>query len=121
MAKAACSTSPDRTKGVALFLRLSETGDFQLEDRENFRAFRLVIEAGRDRLDEVRRVLAGKAELPDADMAWIFEDTLRRLTVLEHDRAWQQNLSAMTEKARPHGWIDDARKAIEAHVEWAGA
>ena len=27
----------------------------------------------------------------------------------------------MIEKARPHGWIDDSRKAIKAHVEWVGA
>jgi len=24
----------------------------------------------------------------------------------------------MIEKARPHGWIDDVRKASKAHVEW---
>jgi hypothetical protein len=24
----------------------------------------------------------------------------------------------MIEKARPHGWIDDQRKAIKAHIEW---
>jgi len=24
----------------------------------------------------------------------------------------------MIEKARPHGWIDDDRKAIKAHIEW---
>jgi hypothetical protein len=24
----------------------------------------------------------------------------------------------MIEKARPHGWIDDNRNAIKAHVEW---
>ena len=27
-------------------------------------------------------------------------------------------LGAMIEKARPHGWIDDARAAIKAHIEW---
>jgi len=27
----------------------------------------------------------------------------------------------MIEKARPHGWIDDQRKAIKAHIEWVGA
>lgn len=103
-----------------MFLKLSSTGDLQLEDRDNFRAFKLVIEAGRDRLEEVRRTLAGKAELADADTAWIFEHTLRRWTEVDQDAAWQQNLSAMIEKARPHGWIDDTRKAIKAHIEWAG-
>jgi hypothetical protein len=33
--------------------------------------------------------------------------------------AWQQSFSVMMEKAKPHGWIDDERKAIKAHVEWA--
>jgi hypothetical protein len=35
-----------------------------------------------------------------------------------NDRAWQEQLTAMIEKARPHGWIDDANKTIKAHVEW---
>jgi hypothetical protein len=38
-----------------------------------------------------------------------------------HDELWQRNFSAMIEKARPHGWIDDQRKAIKAHIEWVGA
>jgi hypothetical protein len=104
-----------------MFLKLTTGGDLQLEDRHNFRAFKLVVEGGRDRLDHVRRATAGKAELPDADTAWIFEDALRRWPGIEQDAAWQQNLSAMIEKARPHGWIDDARKAIKAHVEWSAA
>ena len=89
-----------------------------LEDRDNFRAFKLVVEGDRAALDAVRRAVAGKAELPDADTAWIFEDALRRWPDVAHDAAWQQNFSAMIEKARPHGWIDDARKAIKAHIEW---
>jgi hypothetical protein len=102
-----------------MFLRLSLSGDLQLEDRDNFRAFKLVVDAGRGRLDEVRHKLAGKAELADADTAWISEDALRRFAGVEHDATWQQNLSAMIDKARPHGWIDDTRKAIKAHIEWS--
>jgi hypothetical protein len=77
-----------------------------------------VVEADRGRLDDIRRAIAGKADLPDADTAWIFEDALRHWPDVAHDAAWQQNLTAMIEKARPHGWIDDARKAIKAHIEW---
>ena len=101
-----------------MFLKLAAAGDLQFEDRNNFRAFKLVVEGGRDRLDAVRRALAGKAELPDADAAWIFEDALRRWPGVENDAAWQQNFSAMIEKARPYGWIDDQRGAIKAHIEW---
>jgi hypothetical protein len=102
-----------------MFLKLSAAGELQLEDRHNFRAFKLVIEGDRSRLDDVRRSLAGKTELPDADTAWIFEDTLRRWPGAADDAAWQQNFSAMIEKARPHGWIDEQRKAIKAHIEWS--
>ncbi len=101
-----------------MFLKLNAAGQLHLEDRDNFRAFKLVVGSDRSRLDEVRRALTGKADLPDAETAWIFEQTLRRWPDVENDAAWQQNFSAMIEKARPYGWIDDARKAIKAHVEW---
>jgi len=101
-----------------MFLKVSAAGDVVLEDRDNFRAFKLVVEGDRTGLDAIRRAVAGKAELPDTDTAWIFEDALRRWPDVAHDAVWQQNFSAMIEKARPHGWIDDTRKAIKAHIEW---
>ena len=103
-----------------MFLKFSASGELSFEDRQNFRAFKLVAEAARDRLDAVRRATAGKAELPDAETAWILQDALRQWPGVEHDTTWQQNFSAMIEKARPHGWIDDARKAVKAHIEWVG-
>jgi hypothetical protein len=102
-----------------VFLRLTAGGELSFEDRNNFHAFKLVVEGGRDRLDAVRKAAAGKAELPDAETAWISQDALRQWPGVDGDAAWQQNFSAMIEKARPHGWIDGERKAIKAHIEWA--
>jgi hypothetical protein len=104
-----------------MLLKVSAAGEVTFEDRDNFRAFKLVVEGERGKLDAVRRALAGKAELPDAETAWIFEAGLRSWPGIEHDAGWQQNFSAMIEKARPHGWIDDTRKAIKAHIEWVTA
>jgi hypothetical protein len=104
-----------------MFLKVTAAGEVQFEDRQNFRAFKLVVEGDRARLDAVRRAVAGKSEVPDADTAWIHQDALRRWPGVEHDDAWQQSFSAMIEKARPHGWIDDQRKAIKAHIEWVSA
>jgi hypothetical protein len=101
-----------------VFLKLTASGELLFEERDNFRAFKLVVEGTRDRLDVVRKAAAGKAELSDPETAWIFQDALRRWPDVEHDTAWQQNFSAMIEKARPHGWIDDERNAIKAHIEW---
>jgi hypothetical protein len=104
-----------------MFLKLTAAGELQFEDRQNFRAFRLVVEGDRSRLETVRSALAGKAELPDAETAWIYQNALRQWPGVPHDELWQQSFSAMIEKARPHGWIDDQRKAIKAHIEWVGA
>jgi hypothetical protein len=104
-----------------LFLKLSSAGELTFEDCNNFRAFKFVVEGERAKIEAVRGAVAGKAELPDAETAWIFEKALRGWPGVEHDAEWQRNFSAMTEKARPHGWIDEQRKAIKAHVEWVAA
>lgn len=102
-----------------MFLKISAGGEATFEDRDNFRAFKLVVDGDRGKLDDARRALSGKAELPDAETAWIFEAVLRSWPGVAQDPQWQDNFSAMIEKARPHGWIDETRKAIKAHIEWS--
>ena len=101
-----------------MFVKLSATGQVTLEDRDNFRAFKLVVEGGPARLEQARRALGNTAELPDQATAWIFEQALRQRPEVAGDAAWQQNLGGMIEKAKPHGWIDEQKKAIKAHIEW---
>ena len=103
-----------------MIVKLTADRQVLLEDRDNFRAFKLVIEGRRDDLDATRTALADTAELVDADTAWVSQDALRLRPEVATDMAWQTSFAAMIEKAKPHGWIDDARKAIKAHVEWIG-
>jgi hypothetical protein len=102
-----------------MFVKVSADGRVSLEDRDNFRAFKLVVEGSPEKLDAARRALTGTAELPDQATAWIFEQALRQRPEVAQDAAWQGNLGTMIEKARPHGWIDEQKKAIKAHIEWA--
>jgi hypothetical protein len=103
-----------------MFVKVTADGRVSLEERDNFRAFKLVVEGPPSRLDAVRQGLAGTAELPDQSTAWIFEQALREQPEVAGDAAWQANLGAMIEKAKPHGWIDERKKAIKAHIEWTG-
>ena len=59
-----------------MFVKLSATGAVTLEDRDNFRAFKLVVEGGPARLEQARRALTNTAELPDDATAWIYEQAL---------------------------------------------
>ena len=101
-----------------MFVKLSADGSVSLEDRDNFRAFKLVVEGGPARLDQARRALLNTAELPDQATAWIFEQALRQRAEVANDATWQTNLGGMIEKAKPHGWIDEQKQAIKAHIEW---
>ena len=101
-----------------MFVKLATDDRVTLEERDNFRAFKVVIEGGPRRLDDARRALAATAELIDQTEAWVFEDALRGRFEVAGDAIWQSSFSAMIEKARPHGWIDVQRKAIKAHIEW---
>ena len=58
------------------------------------------------------------AEIPDQSTAWIYEQALRQRPEVASDATWQGNLGMMIEKAKPHGWVDEAKKAIKAHIEW---
>jgi hypothetical protein len=101
-----------------MFVKVAADGSVSLEDRDNFRAFKLLVEGGPARLDQARRALTGAAELPDQATAWIYEKALRERPEVANDATWQSSLGAMIEKAKPHGWIDEQKKAIKAHIEW---
>jgi len=103
-----------------MLVKLTADHRVLLEDRDNFRAFKLVVEGRREELAAVRASLAGTAELPDAGTAWVSQAALRARAEVAGDASWQASFDAMIEKARPHGWIDEARGAIKAHVEWMG-
>jgi hypothetical protein len=99
-----------------MFIKVSAADRVELEDAGNFRSFKVVVAMPGAGLEAVRQALSGVAHMPDRDTAWVSEQALRRWR--SGDAAWQEALTAMIAKARPHGWIDDARQAIRAHVEW---
>jgi len=101
-----------------MYVKVAADGSGLLEDKDNFRAFKLVVEGGPVRLDQVRRALSGTAEVQDQGHAWIYEQALRQRPEVAGDAAWQSHFGAMIEKAKPHGWVDEAKKAIRAHIEW---
>ena len=101
-----------------MFIKLTAAGDVTLEDRDNFRAFKLVVDGRRGALDDVRDALAGTAELVDADTAWVSEQALR-----PGPRSRDAALAAGAlgdDREGAAARLDDARKAIKAHVEWTG-
>ena len=101
-----------------MFIKISADGSVTLEERNNFRAFKITVEGSPSKIDHARRALMGVADVSDKDTAWVFEAALRKRPEVAQDDAWQRSCDLMIEKAKPHGWIDERRRAIKAHVEW---
>jgi len=87
----------------------------------DFKAFKIVVEGGAARRDDVLSAFRGIAEFVDERTAWVAQDALRHWPSQRGDPQWQQGLDAMIAKARPYGWINEASGAIKAHVEWIDA
>jgi hypothetical protein len=102
-----------------MFICVHATNDVTFEDRDNFRAFKVVVRIPQATLEEAQIALAGLATLPDRETAWVSADALRQWSGVRDNPDWQKNFDAMIEKAKPHGWIDESNNTIKAHVEWA--
>jgi hypothetical protein len=97
-----------------MFIHVSRDLKISLEDAQDFKRFKLVIDAARDE-GKLKAALAPVATLSDDGHAWVKEAWLRG-----HDGSapWQEGLTAMIGVAKKYGWVDEQAKAIRAHIEW---
>ena len=102
-----------------MFVKVFPDNHVALDDVHDFRAFKVVIEGSLTKLEDARLALLDLAELPDCDTAWVSKAALRRRPEVAQDCAWQEALTVMIEKAKAHGWVDEARSVIKAHIQWA--
>jgi len=101
-----------------MYLNVVAATVVKLEDADNFRSFKVVVAMPAADLETVRHALSGIAVMSDRDTAWVSEEGLRKWPGYADNSAWQDSLTAMIQKAKPYGWVDEANKSIKAHVEW---
>ncbi|MEY2568401.1 MAG: hypothetical protein QOE35_2930 [Actinomycetota bacterium] len=91
-----------------------EDGGVHMQDPSDFKAFKVVVKEGED-----PEAIAVVGRLEGADTAWIQIEAVRRLAGNAVDQAWEDGYDAMLAYARTKGWLHDARREIQAHVERA--
>lgn len=88
-----------------------EGDQVRLEEPSDFKAFKVVVHGDdTSAIDTVGR-------LEGADTAWVQIEAVRRLAGDAADQAWEDEYDAMLAYARTKGWLHDARREIQAHVE----
>ena len=88
-----------------------EGKDLRLDEPNDFKGFKVVVHGDdASAIDTVGR-------LEDADTAWIQIEAVRKLAGDAADQSWEDGYDAMLAYAREKGWLHDARREIQAHVE----
>lgn len=83
----------------------------RLEDPNDFKGFKVVVHG--DDTSAIETV----GRLEDTDTAWIQMEAVRKLAGDAADQTWEDGYDAMLAYARTKGWLHDARREIQAHVE----
>jgi hypothetical protein len=85
--------------------------EVRVDEPSDFKGFKVVIHGDDD------SALEGVGRLDDLDTAWIQIEAVRRLVGNAADQTWEDGYDAMLAYARTKGWLHDARREIQAHVE----
>ena len=99
-----------------MFIHVDKNRTVALEERADFKHFKLVVDVPRGDT-QLAAALDGIATIDRDGHGWVSEDWLRQR---DSAAAWQDGLTAMIGVAKKYGWVDEAKKAVRAHVEWPG-
>ncbi len=97
-----------------MFIHVAKDFAVSLEAREDFKHFNLAVDAPKGDA-KLAPALSGIATLDPEGHAWVSETWLR---AQDNGAMWQDGLTAMITVAKKYGWVDEATRAIRAHIEW---
>jgi hypothetical protein len=101
-----------------MFVHIRHDFTIALEEPQDFKKFKLVIDADRANKARLDRAFSGLATVSDDGHAWISEAWLRACDPA--NKAWQDSLTGMISAVKKFGWIDEKTGAIRAHIEGPG-
>lgn len=101
-----------------MLIRIGRDAVPHLEEPDNFRGFKVVIDAERAELPQLKAGFAPAGRIDNEEHAWVTESWLRAQAPMRDDPAWQDGLRKMLDYATSKGWMG-ADGLIRAHIEWA--
>lgn len=101
-----------------MIIAVTSTGQIELRDANNFRAFSILDETGNS--ERLAAALSGLATVtPDGQAAWVRQDKVPHLMTPEATADWRSAYEAMIAAARKFGWVNGEDGTVRAHIETA--
>lgn len=101
-----------------MLIRLGRDHHPRLEQPEDLRAFKLVIDAGKSELGSLQAAFSKAGRIESEQIAWVSEAWLRTESPLHDDPKWLEGFGKMVEYAKSKGWMHPTDGTIRAHIEW---
>jgi hypothetical protein len=105
---------------AAMIIHVTQDGAVELQNRDDFKAFKITVARNDATPDLAARALQGVATFDaDGKTAWVKCDALRTWQSRAQSPEWLQSFDKMVESVRRFGWVRDDG-TVRAHVEAVG-
>ena len=101
-----------------MLIRIGRDQQPRLEQPEDLRSFKLVIDAEKSTLAPIQAAFSKAGRIENSEIAWVSETWLRAESPLRDDPKWLEGFGKMVEYAKTKGWVHPTDGTIRAHIEW---
>jgi len=103
-----------------MIIHIVSATEVELNDRENFKAFKVTLgNPGLSQTDIVS-ALSGIATVDaDGKTAWVSAAALKNWQGEPQPAAWVASFDKMVESVKKYGWVNEADGTVRAHIEGA--
>ena len=102
-----------------MYIHVTSKLDLSLVEPDNFRQFKVVVDADRKSIAEVRKAFSAAGEMADHETCWVSQGWLMAHSGRSAAKDWLSGFAAMLDYAQKKGWIEPGTANIRAHVEWS--
>jgi hypothetical protein len=103
-----------------MIIHIVSATQVELNDRENFKAFKITLsDAGLSQADIVAALTGIATVDADGKTAWVSGAALKNWRGEAQPAEWIASFDNMVEAVKKYGWVNEADGTVRAHIEGA--
>jgi hypothetical protein len=103
-----------------MIIAITPSGALELREPDDFKGFKVTVEAPGWTDEEIATALKGVATLDDGGKnAWVSGDALRQWNGQPRPAGWVEAFNKMVETVKRFGWVNEADGTVRGHIERA--
>jgi hypothetical protein len=101
-----------------MIIHIVSATEVELNDRENFKAFKITLADPALSPADIAAALAGIGTIePDGRTVWVSGAALKNFGGAPQPAEWVASFDKMVEAVKKFGWVNEAEGTVRAHIE----